>query len=74
MSSKQALIKELDTLPPDFIDDVLQYVSFLKFKFKAPSNSDTRLNDFDILVSLIRTAANEPMPPIEPIHLREVES
>jgi len=74
MSSKQALIKELDTLPPDSIDDVLQYVSFLKFKFKVPSNTDTRLNDFNNLVSLIRAAADEPMPPIKPTRLREVES
>jgi len=72
MSSKQALIKELDTLPPDSINDVLQYVLFLKFK--TTSNTDTRLNDFDSLVTLIRAASEEPMPPVEPIRLREAGS
>ena len=34
MSDKQVLIKEIDTLPAAFIEEVYHYVSFLK-QFKA---------------------------------------
>ena len=74
MSSKQALIQEIDTLPPESIDDVFQFVSFLKYKAQTPSDPDESLNELDNLLNLIRTAADEPMPQIEPIRLREVEA
>jgi hypothetical protein len=31
MINKQILIKEIETLPSDFIDEVYRYVSFLKY-------------------------------------------
>jgi hypothetical protein len=38
MSSKQILIKEIESLPLNVIDEVYQYVSFLKFKTKLPED------------------------------------
>lgn len=38
MLSKQILINEIESLPPSFIDDVYQYISFLReFKAKKPN-------------------------------------
>ena len=73
MASKQALMQEIDTLPPDSISEVSTFVSFLKFKAKASNNTDARLNEFDNLLNMIHVAADEPMPQIDPIQLREVE-
>ena len=73
MYSKQTLIQEIDALPPDFIDDVGQYVSFLKFKAKTPNHTDMRLKEFDHLVDLIHAASDEEMPAIEPLRFREAE-
>ena len=39
MASKQALMQEIDTLPPNDIDEVSTFVSFLKFKKKQSDNT-----------------------------------
>jgi hypothetical protein len=38
MSNKQSLIKEIESLPLSVVDEVYQYVSFLKFKTKLPAD------------------------------------
>jgi len=38
MSTKQSLIREIESLPPNVIDEVYQYVSFLKFKTNIPDS------------------------------------
>lgn len=73
MSRKQMLLQEIETLPVDTIDDVLQFIAYIKFKIKKPSTSDSRLNDFDNLVDMIHSAVDEPMPPIETIRFHEVK-
>ena len=40
---------------------------------EAPKDVGKSLKEFDALVELIHAAAEEDMPPIEPIRLREVE-
>ncbi|MDR2546957.1 MAG: DUF2281 domain-containing protein [Lachnospiraceae bacterium] len=38
MLSRQVLINKIETLPPSFIDEVYQYISFLReFKAKEPN-------------------------------------
>lgn len=73
MSSKQALMQEIDALPPDSIDEVSTFVSFLKFRSKTSSSSDVSLNEFDNLIKMIHAATDEPMPPIESIKFRGAE-
>ena len=36
MSSKQILIEEIESLPTNVVDEVYQYVTFLKFKAALP--------------------------------------
>ena len=74
MQNIHALMQEIDTLPPDSINEVSTFVSFLKYKAKASDNTNACLNDFDNLLNTIHAAADEPMPPIEPIQLREVDA
>jgi predicted DNA-binding antitoxin AbrB/MazE fold protein len=38
-----------------------------------PKGIDERLKDFDAIMQAIDAAADEEMPPLEPIRLREVE-
>jgi len=38
MSSKQALINEINLLSPNVVDEVYRYVSFLKFKAILPDD------------------------------------
>jgi predicted DNA-binding antitoxin AbrB/MazE fold protein len=40
---------------------------------EVPRDIEARLKEFDALVEEIRAAADEEMPPIEPIRFREVE-
>lgn len=40
---------------------------------EAPKNIEEQLREFDALVAEIHAAADEEMPPIEPIRFREVE-
>ncbi|MCL2081301.1 MAG: DUF2281 domain-containing protein [Oscillospiraceae bacterium] len=38
MSGKQFLIREIESLPPNIIDEVCRYISFLKFKTALPDD------------------------------------
>jgi hypothetical protein len=40
---------------------------------EVPKGIDERLKDFDAIMQAIDAAADEEMPPIEPIRFREVE-
>lgn len=40
---------------------------------EVPKGIEERLKDFDSIMQAIEAAADEEMPPIEPIRLREVE-
>jgi len=74
MSSKQALMQEIDTLPQNDIEEVSAFISFLKFKSKAQESNDVNLDNYEKLIKMIHSASDEPMPLIEPLRLREVES
>jgi len=41
MSTKQSLISEIESLPANIIDEVYQYVSFLKFKQNSITDNAT---------------------------------
>jgi len=51
MSSKQALIQEIDTLPQDSIDEVSTFVSFLKFRTKQVKSKPDTWNELFKLTS-----------------------
>ena len=51
MSSKQALIQEIDTLPQDSIDEVSTFVSFLKFRTRQVNKKTDTWAELDMLVS-----------------------
>jgi len=38
-----------------------------------PKNVDKRMEEFDAIMQAINDAVDEEMPPLEPIHFREVE-
>ena len=40
---------------------------------EVPKNIDERIKEFDAIMKAIEIAADEEMPPIEPIRLREVD-
>jgi len=70
MASKQALIQEIDMLPPDSIDKVFQFVLLVKHENGTSGDAKARLKEFDALMELILAGEDEPMPPIEPIGSR----
>ena len=37
MSSKQSLIREIESLPSSVVDEIHRYVTFLKFKSNLPN-------------------------------------
>ena len=45
MANKQLLINEIETLPPNIIDEILQYALALKQKQQELPQSDTPLTD-----------------------------
>ena len=47
MSSKQTLMKEIDTLPQDSIDEVSTFVSFLKFRKRQSDNTNQTVKKQD---------------------------
>ena len=63
MSGKQILMQEIDSLPPNFIDDVRQYVSFLKFKAKTPGGTrqaqQVLWEEVEGLYGIVRSDINE---------------
>jgi hypothetical protein len=59
MSAKQLLIKEIDTLPPQTIEEILNFVTFLKIK------KSNKLDTGDILIASERSLAVEWLLPEE---------
>ena len=68
MSSKQALIQEIDTLPPNDIDEVSTFVSFLKYKKKqsaGTNKAEQKTDTWEELFKLTSEMTEEEKPRFE---------